>query len=114
MALPRSAGAIGFALVILSSTTLAAPPPPDNQTDKQEAQRLANLPPLVERRAGQDHSGRKQKGVHPTTRTASPTGKQLTATASPQRQHRRQQDAAARHDGEGDQRPEREICDGKS
>lgn len=61
MPLQRVVGAIGF-LLSCSATSLAATPPPDTAAAQQEAQRLAGLPPVIEKRAGSDHSGRKQKG----------------------------------------------------
>jgi hypothetical protein len=59
--LRRWASTIALSFTFLSSATMAAPPPPDGESKQQEIQRLAKLPPVVETRAGLDHSGRKQK-----------------------------------------------------
>jgi rare lipoprotein A len=59
---PRKiAAAIGF-MLLATSAALAATPPPDSPAAQQEAQKLADLPPVAEKVPGKDHSGRKQKG----------------------------------------------------
>lgn len=47
-------------LLVAATSSLAATPPPESQAARQEAERLAHLPPLYPR--GLDHSGQKQKG----------------------------------------------------
>jgi rare lipoprotein A len=55
------AAAIG--LVLLSGpAALAETPPPDSPAAKQEAEKLANLPPVVQKGSHLDPSGRKQSG----------------------------------------------------
>ena len=44
-----------------ATTGLAATPPPDSPAAKQEAEKLAHLPPVAAR-GHIDHSGRKQQG----------------------------------------------------
>jgi rare lipoprotein A len=59
---PRKiAAAIGLTL-LATPAALAATPPPDSPAAQQEAQKLAELPPVAEKVPGKDHSGRKQKG----------------------------------------------------
>ncbi len=55
--------AAAIALVLMSASAVrAATPPPDSPAAKQEAERLANLPPVVQKGASLDPSGRKQSG----------------------------------------------------
>jgi rare lipoprotein A len=57
----KSAAAMGLAL-LLAPPVLAASPPPDSPEAKQEAEKLASLPPVVQKGAHLDPSGRKQSG----------------------------------------------------
>jgi rare lipoprotein A len=55
--------AVAIGMVLLSApVVLAETPPPDSPAAKQEAERLATLPPVPENGARLDHSGRKQTG----------------------------------------------------
>ena len=56
----RTACLVGVVLV-WATTGLAATPPPDSPAAKQEAEKLAHLPPVAAR-GHTDHSGRKQQG----------------------------------------------------
>ena len=57
----RRVGLTGF-LLLWAASALAAPPPPSDQpAARQEAEKLAQLPPVAPH-GGIDHSGRKQKG----------------------------------------------------
>jgi rare lipoprotein A len=56
----RWAGLAGFAL-LWSAASLAATPPSEQPAARQEAEKLAQLPPVAPH-GGIDHSGRKQKG----------------------------------------------------
>jgi rare lipoprotein A len=57
----KSAAAIGLTL-LFATPVLAASPPPDSPAAKQEAEKLASLPPVVQKGAHLDPSGRKQSG----------------------------------------------------
>jgi len=60
----KSMHLIALAGLFLSSIvpTFASTPPPDSPAAKQEAEKLARLPPVAAR-GTVDHSGRKQKGL---------------------------------------------------
>jgi rare lipoprotein A len=57
----KSAAAIGLTL-LFATPVLAETPPPDSPAAKQEAEKLASLPPVVQKGAHLDPSGRKQFG----------------------------------------------------
>ena len=59
--LGTGAAAAGLVLVLLAPASLAATPPTDSPAARQEAEKLAQLPP-VSPSGGIDHSGRTQKG----------------------------------------------------
>jgi rare lipoprotein A len=56
----RRVGLTGF-LLLLAASAIAAPPPSEQPAARQEAEKLAQLPPVAPH-GGIDHSGRKQKG----------------------------------------------------
>ena len=57
----KSAAAIGLALLV-ATPAMAASPPPDSPEARQEAEKLASLPPVAEKGTRIDPSGRKQSG----------------------------------------------------
>jgi rare lipoprotein A len=61
MLLRRSLAAIGLTL-LFATPVLAASPPTDSPAARQEAEKLASLPPVVQKGAHLDPSGRKQSG----------------------------------------------------
>ena len=109
----KSAAAIGLTLLLCATPALAETPPPDSPAAKQEAEKLASLPPVVQKGAHLDPSGRKQTGrvsyyAHHFTNRKMADGNRF----NPEFRHRRQQDPAARHHGQGDQSAERQVRDG--
>ena len=57
----KSAASIGL-LLVCAPPVLAETPPPDTPAAKQEAEKLASLPPVVQKGSHLDPSGRKQSG----------------------------------------------------
>jgi rare lipoprotein A len=57
----KSAAAIGLALLV-ASPVLAASPPTESPAAREEAEKLANLPPVAQKGSHLDPSGRKQAG----------------------------------------------------
>jgi rare lipoprotein A len=61
--MPSRMIAVAIGLGLLSgAAAMAETPPPDSPAAKQEAEKLAKLPPVVQKNSGLDPSGRKQAG----------------------------------------------------